>query len=617
MHKKLLFLIFGIFLINLVSASINCGTNPSFSKVYNNTNIPSLEISIVHCTGNATPITLSGQGTSYISLADTSIFGEKDIKINIVQGIPVGNYLLSALFYDNGTIIQSIPLSITIQEASQEPTSGCRLIELPHTVTFRLKQGETGASGEIKVKASTECPNLDFNVIEQTQMSKPMFIQSKGESLPGKEYSFTIGLDAKEVNIGSYSNSYIISGSSGDNVYQKAIPLSLIISQGVSAIDNDTFSTFPTCTLDSNMIINSSYKLICQNENPNLGVEVPYHEYFEVTYVNNNAGTSEHTIKPKKIGNAIFMALFKYQGTVIGTPFLKEIRITHSGTAQMGTQLEISFYQGDIKKALSELLPEETLILIKDSLTQNIVSSFTAYLNGKIINTSFILEANKPYEMIIDSPSYLSKTINFTINPQYITISLNPSSGWVEGSFVYYNTTPENASLFLDGIKLTTNNFVPLAGNHTLEAILDGYINTKLNITVLESVRIITPLLEWKKGVQQSMLLSKSASWQINYAKDLASQYNPISSGVGTNISFTPEKSGLYQVIADGKVVDSKEVKGRDWGKKWWFMAWYWWLLLGTGMIIVAILLYRRNSVGVGSNISEGGFRMQGVGGGE
>ena len=202
--KKKEYILIGLILIiclitSFVSASVSCTTN-SISATHKEDELPKSQT--IHCT-NSDPnnsVQVNKIGT-YISTNPTTPFsigaGEANKPIIITfESAPVGiyNYLL---WFDDG----SNPVSINLN-VEEEITTGCRLIELPHTITFRLKQGETGASGEIKVKASTDCPELDFNVIEQTQMNKPMLVQNKGETDPGKEYSFTIGLDSEGVETG-------------------------------------------------------------------------------------------------------------------------------------------------------------------------------------------------------------------------------------------------------------------------------------------------------------------------------------------------------------------------------------------------------------------------------
>lgn len=615
MQKKILFLILGIFLINLAQATVTC--NPSsFITNFNYSNPTNLS---TYCTNNDinNSVTISTSGeTSLFSINDNIIgYGSsKTIAVSFNLNSPVGLHTGTITFSDGS----SIPVFFNVIQ-QQEPTQSGVII-FPTAKVINIQQGTT-KSQNIQIIVPQNYPrtitiqdvsfNPDTDVVRFGDLNL-------GQLSPSQTLNIPLIIDGNNVQVGYYDTQVtILATDSQGQIPLSSVSLRITVTSGVSS-GNGTLVK-PDCSLSSlDIPINSSATLTCSNVVSSIDPFPLYSEYIEGTSADlTSNGIYTYNFKPIKIGIFNFTTIFLKSGSPIFAPFTKSMRISQSGSTLAGTALDISFYQNNLKKELSELLPGDTSILIRDASTQNIVSSFIAYLNGKIINSSFNLEANKPYELIIDSSSYISKTINFTLNPQYITISLNPSSGWVEGAPIYYNTTPENSSLFLDGIKLINNNFVPSSGNHTLEAILDGYINTKLNITILESVRIITPIIEWKKGTQQSMLLSKSASWQINYAKDLASQYNPISSGVGENITFTPEKSGLYQVVADGKIVDTKEIKGWNWGKKWWFMAWYWWILLGSGLIVAVIFLVRRNSIGINSNLGEGGFKMQGVGGGE
>lgn len=112
---------------------------------------------------------------------------------------------------------QILSTDLTVEE---DNSGECRLIELPHTSSFLLEQGETGSSPTIKVRASSECPDLIFNQIApQTQMDKPLYIKSEGESEEGKEYSFSIGFISEDVQKGTYNNIYTVSAYSGDDEY--------------------------------------------------------------------------------------------------------------------------------------------------------------------------------------------------------------------------------------------------------------------------------------------------------------------------------------------------------------------------------------------------------------
>jgi len=181
---------------------------------------------------------------------------------------------------------ETISLSVLVEEA--EPVTGCRLIELPHTTRYRIRQGETDVSSQIRIKVSTECPTLSMDVNEETQMSKPMFLQGQtGEIEPGGEFSFTIGLDADGVETGTYSNTYIVSGSAGDDVYQKIIHLSTIVTISTSPSTNASFATMPTCSLDATeMQLNKSYKLTCSGRDVNLRIKPQFDpEFFKGIYL--------------------------------------------------------------------------------------------------------------------------------------------------------------------------------------------------------------------------------------------------------------------------------------------------------------------------------------------
>ena len=170
--------------------------------------------------------------------------------------------------------------------------------------------------------------------------------------------------------------------------------------------------------------------------------------------------------------------------------------------------------------------------------------------------------------------------INLSSKP--ITISISPDSG--NTNTIFNITTDVNATIFIDGAnKGSAFKGTLSAGNHEIEAYKEGYLDAKENFTVDSSI-IFSSSGEFKKGVMQTFTINKNVSWTVSYQKD-GDALEQIASGTGDKIEFEPNKVGTYIIEAE----DAKRnyvIQGRDWGYKFWFMAWYYWI------IVIALGIY-------------------------
>lgn len=556
-------LIFTILFIGMISATtttlssqtsfnVNKSSSGSFIVSYSIIeNVGNPGSNGVSITGNPSVLIYSGSSLSYLANQTTN-------------GTFTMNYLIPS--NASGTILNSIVVDgfvLNINFNIQEPIiieSGCRLIELPHTTTFRIKQGETASSTQIKIKVSGQCSDsMSMTVNELTQMAKPMFLQGlSGEVEPGSEFAFSIGLDAMGVSTGTYTNQYVVSGTLGDDIFQKTITLSTIVTVGTSPLTEDTFNSLPQCTLESNMQLNNTYSLVCNYENPNIHITVPYNSFFEGTDVDESEGKFEYKVKPLKVGVTDFFAYFDYNGFNIGSPFKQEVRVSQGNIPLQGTTLNIQFYQEGVKKDIDKLTAGNVNILIKDSNTDSIISDYIPYLNGLKINSSFPINYETNYELIVDSPGYLSKTVNFNVSESPILINITPIKElYVVGDTITISTDV-NASLLLNDVIISSPYTFTSSGNHTLKAVKEGYTPTNKTLNVKNSISMIssTPLYEdWKKGKSIQAKLSESTDWIV--LKDGVQ----IASGTGDLASFEMEDYGNYEIKNGDRIIQSKLVQ--------------------------------------------------------
>lgn len=558
--KRVLFL-FALLLIPFLSAGNVFCDKSLISTSYQSGDTTTSQTMTCNNLGNDT-VTIGKTG-SYFNLDKSSLASNIStiVTISFDGSAPQGYYSNLITFSDGST---SIPININVSSSIIEPPPQiCRLIELPHTSTFRILQGEVGASSQIKVKVSSGCNDTmqGMTVTEQTQMAKPMFLQATtGDVEPGGEFSFTIGLDAIDTTTGQYSNSYTVSGSIGDNVYSKVIQLSTVVAIGTSPVDENSFTNLPTCTLEGNMNLNTTYSLICNLNNPNINIEVPYNEYFSGQGVSETTGKFEYKLTPKKVGTTKFLALFKYKGVTIGNPFEKSITISQGNVPISGTTLEVLFYQKSEKKELLDIDAGNVTILVKDNNTDSIVPNFNSYLNGNSISSSFVVEPNKNYELIVNSEGYLSKTITFTVQENPITITLSPEKNFYYVGESITITTSANASLLMDNVVVTSPYVISSEGNHTISAVKEGYTTTTKNVTSYArvSTKSMTPLLEeWKKGKDVMIELTKNTTWVVT--RDGLN----VASGTGSLVQFKLSENGNYDIRAEDYSILTKLIEGK------------------------------------------------------
>ncbi|MGC9309590.1 MAG: PEGA domain-containing protein [Candidatus Nanoarchaeia archaeon] len=572
--------------ISLVSADVSC------DRFFVSNEEPTVTSSNLD-PNNSIQISTIG---SYFDVNKNSLGGGEgpvDLEVSFEDNVQPGS--LGVILFDNSQPIEVKYIEEDEQEEEPEDTTGCRLITLPHTTSFRIEQGKTGSSSVIRIKASSQCPDLAFNVVETSSMNKPMYIDSMGETADGKGFEFSIGLDAVDIETGSYSNTYIVSGEAGDKTYTKDIRLETIVTQGTSPITNETFSSLPSCSLEGDMMINKTYSLICQNKNPNIKIQPQSNELYIGKSVSESGGQFEYEIKPVKVGNTKFKALFTYRGVPVGQPYTKDIRIGYGNLPQKGTSINVNFYQDGKKTSIDKLKAGETKIVPLDENTKSPLEYYDILLNGNEINRTFKLKNDLEYELIISSPGYISKNLNFSVTEKP-KIEIKLSEGELrEGKRININTTPENASLFLDGTKLNNNFIQTSAGNHTIKAIYEGYEETEKNITIEPRISL-TFKNKWKKNKQQNFTITEETDWKVYYRKDRDSELELIAEGNGTSGSFKPKDKGIYHIYLGDEMYTTREIEGISlFG---WINWWYLLVIIIVGIIIIVVLYIKNNSGG-------------------
>lgn len=594
MRKKVFSIILTIFLISCISAySVNLNPN-SFSKTlkegeiitqsidYSITNSDSTTTSPIQILTSNIPFVLSTPNTIDPIPPNSTITGTILLTISPEEG-DVGNYVENIYV---GTKILSANVEI-----EKDQTGECRLIELPHTSSFILEQGETSTTPVIKVRASSQCPNLIFNSIApQTQMIKPMFIQSEGESEEGKEYSFSIGLNGEEVSKGSYQNKYVVSAYSGDSIYTKDISLSTTITSGVSPLTNSSFDELPSCSLSaSEFKLNNTYKLICSTV-LNLDI-VPTIDsnYIEGKSVEETDTQYIYSFKPKQIGNTVVCSKFLFNNAEIGSRFCQEVKIFQGSQPIGGTNLKFKFYPDLFN------VDGNVTIRVLDNQSNQLIEEAKLYLDGILVNNELFLKKGKKYELRASSYGYNDLIKEIEIGNKPINFTLMPNHNL--GDQLNFTYSPSDASVYLNDLLINLPYTLNNQGVFQITLKKDGYSDTSKNITVESSfvIKWSTPDSEVKKGKEILVEFEKDGNYTIQY-QNLDGEFEFIeplekdkSDGVNS-VRFEVEGYGNYYIYSDGKEARNYVVSKPDWWRTWWAYCIY-----GIAGIIFLIIVFSGN----------------------
>jgi len=517
--------------------------------------------------------------------------------INIPEDAQAGSYTITPSF---GDVTATITLNVE-GEQQVSPSSSCNIDIFPTILTnVKVKQGDSKTRNiQLTVPSCYSSPLTVQGVALQTD-EQPIQLGelNLGTIQPGNSVQIPIEINAEGISTGQYSDTlqFLLYNSTGNKINVPSVSISVLVSAGIQPITNFSFSELPTCSLDSiELNLNNTYKLTCTNTNPNIQINpVINDQMIKGIAVEETSSQYIYKFKPIKIGTTEIIARFLYKNAQIGTPFRQEIKISPSGNSAIsGINMKFEFIP-DLDSAGDG---EEIIVHAVDNKTNSYIENAKIYLDGVLINNSFIIQARRNYTLRATAPGYLDYVQNIYINPKPIKIELNPSSGWIEGEQIQITTTPPNASLFYDGVKLDGNIIEnPTAGNHTIEAIYQGYQTTIMNISVSESVSIISNP-EFKKGVEQVFVLSREADWQVLYAKNSEDMFQNYLNGTGDKIVFTPKKEGVYQIKINGNVKYTKELKGFSITS--FFNHWYWYIVFGLIIVIIIYVVRKRGGGGI------------------
>lgn len=547
-----LIIVFVIILFTHSASALSCSPT-FFSQTFNTTQIPSTQIPVTLCNnlgGNLTNIIIQGTNSQYFTLFEDTIGNaQKTIYIMIAQDIIIGNYPLSLEFGG----IPMVNLLFTIQQISQTNNPSPSSCQLNSNILQYNQIFQQGAQLTERVNFIPQnCPqNVLANavitggiVVNQgtTSIRKPVRISSIEQN------AVNLIIDTEGLNSQTYQSQLVVNDF--------ILPISITVTGGTSTSTNFNVNNLPSCSLSNNALnVNSSYSLICSNLIPDVTI-IPRidNNYIIGTNVVATANQFSWQFTPKRFGNTFINADFYYLGVPVGEPFRQEVTIQAGNNVAPGTELELLF-----SPSLESLRNKESVIIqLIDNKSKSLVESPLIYIDGTPLTNqsgkSFFsaFEVLKNYTIRATAPGYNDLVVNIKLSEKKIQITITPLTG--DTKTIFNISTDSNATIYINGeSKGDIYSGSLQVGENIIEAFKDGFQDSKINISIEESL-IATLTTEFKKGRKQVLTLNEDANWEVQQSNN-EGEIITLVSGTGTIIEFEPKDYGAYSLISSNETI--------------------------------------------------------------
>ncbi len=542
-------------------------------------------------------ITQSGLASSLFSLSANSLsFTGVDSKAltvsfqNLNTNTPVGQYTGSINF--NGTSKVNVTINVI-----EEETTGCRIITYGGDYRDSISRTIEPFTRKFNFKISKECTTATINSIREdgtftlesgTQPISLTGLVPTGTYDGGELLTYDIKFNVKDLSQGTYDSRIIIEASdSEDKDISKVVNFQIKVlgSKPTPYTQNDTI-IFPSCNPDTNnLLINSSYKIMCSNVvSPDLKIRfLPDLEYFEGITVEPKEDLNQviYHFKPIKEGSAEIRVSYELSGSPVGASPVFKYQISLNPVA-FGTKMKFDFFP-----PLIDLKEGDTVaVLVKDNESNYILGGVSLYLNGiKIEGNSFIVEQGKSYTLSASLTGYspLEEIIKIE-NPE---IPLYLSKPTPNVGDIITVIPPQNLTIYLElnGTSINNGFVINNPGTYTVTATASGYKKTNITFDVVERLVILTTIPEKiKLGQKLTIELSREAPWSLVYRANNETDTYPqtIYSRTDKIINLEiPNKKGLYYFYVDGSELIVWDNRGIS-------INWRWVLII----LIVIVILY-------------------------
>lgn len=562
-------LVLGVFLIHFLSA-VTC--NPSFVSV--NFAEGSSFQSSTQCTNSGnTSVSISTSGEiSFFSITESTISqsGIKTILIDFSSSIPPGSHSGFLTFGDGS----STPIAFFVESTSNIDS---QILVFPTSKVTSISQG-TQKTQNILITVPSDygktitIQSVDLNPTVETISFGDLNL---GQVAPGQTIQIPIIFSGVDASPGTYQTTLdIFAIDSSGQVNLPKVSLQLQVNTGINPSIDFSLSDVPTCSLSATEFnLNQTYTFTCSRNNPNYVIQPKIDTfYLKGLSVTETSNQYIYNFKAQRLGNTLFRADFIFLNAPVGDPFEQEVRISPSGSSPIpGTTLDFEFYQSGKRTDITELGQEETIIQIIDNETRSLVNSFELYFGGLKINNTINLIYGEEYELRVTSPGYLDRIINFNVSKIPLVITIVPDkSSYKVGETITITTDPENASLLINGIQITSPYTIQTAGDLRLKAVKEGYLPTEINFTTTNGgfYDEVSPLLEdWRKGKDVFINLKEEGTWEVLFFEKLdggiSETSSIIASGTSSRIEFEISDYGRYDVKVGSAIPISKIIEKR------------------------------------------------------
>ncbi len=606
MKYKLFLPLFAVFLFTFISATTTSLSAPQTSFNVNPGNSGQIIVSYsttenqgnpgsngVGLTGS--PMFLSYTGGSIHYDANTTTNGTITINYQIPSNSSQGNV-------QNYITIDGTTLTITFNVQTQSQSS-CQINPSLTSFTQQVQQGQTFALPQVTFSPSGCTVTFDSSHIFMEGgvvvggIQKPVFISSMGQGF------VNLNVDTTGLTSNTNYNSFLDVNTGNQTT---KIPITIIVTGSSTPLTNLT--NLPTCSLDnSEYSINSTGTLTCNNLVPGVTISVRPNPYIKGNLPSISATQEQWQFTPVYAGVTNITADFIYQGFPVGLSFNQEIKIKNTGNSVSGTSLVFLLYQNGVQTDTSSLKVGDLVFQLEDNSTNSLITNYQFYSGGVPINNSITLVAGQNYEIRGTSPGYADALLDFNVTTVPINLSLSPDQQTYFIGQQIGIATDVNATLYMDGVQISSPYLFTSLGNHVLTAVKDGYINASENITVVSPVTasIITPdVKSWSKNDDVTMQLSASGIWNVTFEKANGQTYDPavnVSQGVGSQVAFHLSDYGRYNVYLSNTLVGSYILPQNDWFSNNWY-----WIVAVAIVLLLLWLIFKGKDEGKGESIEVG-----------
>lgn len=558
---------------------------------------------------NITTITFtkdsSLDGKISLSLSQLQILSSGQLAINLETSLENGNYFGNLYWNATDGTSGIIPIFITITQSN--PTDECKLNPSIISYTQSVQQGTEFELPKITFNPNAHCLGT-FSItsayvtggITTIEGQKPVYIKSATSS------EIIIGVNTVGLSSRTYNTKLTVTAFG--KTFSEVSNIDIIVTTGTDPANNFTLNDLPTCSVSrTTLALNNTYSLVCTGIQPDVTVSPSVDsDYIVGTSVETTSSQYMWYFKPIKLGSTDIKANFYYRGSTVGTPFNQKVSILSTGGGGGGTTLKFVF-----TPSLDKAKPNENVIVqVVDNLTGSLQLPLV-YANSILLNSSddysfnYIFQPNVIYSFRAKVSGYEDLVADFSLTSQEMNISILPSD-YDSNTILNISTPGVNATLFINGQKQENPYIGSLNyGNNTIKAISEGYFDKELTIDVKPGI-VGSLQTEWKKGVEQIILLNKDDSWVLIYKKTLDSDEKILFSGNSGNVTFTPKDKGFYTLKVTDKTAWANELTGWNW--KIWGLHLIWWGVIIVALIIVILVIKNKSS---GSSSSS----MPGMGG--